>query len=145
MRRRLLMVLALAMVAMLAVAGVALAAPARVVTLEATLTGEQEVPGPGDRNGIGDAKLIVSPTRVCYQLKAKRIAPARDAHIHEAPRGVAGDIVVTLKPPTDGFSSGCAKISRALSRDLRTSPADYYVNVHNVPFPSGAIRGQLHR
>lgn len=139
------MVLVVSMVAMLAVAGVALAAPDPVVTLEATLTGEQEVPGPGDRDGIGDAKLIVSRGRVCYQLKAKDIAPAQAAHIHAAPRGVAGPIVVALKPPTNGFSSGCARISRALSRDLRLHPGQYYVNVHNVPFPDGALRGQLHR
>ena len=39
-----------------------------VVTLVANLTGRQEVPGPGDRNGSGDAKLIVSKAKVCYVL-----------------------------------------------------------------------------
>jgi hypothetical protein len=24
-------------------------------------------------------------------------------------------------------------------------PSHYYVNVHNKPYPEGAIRGQLHR
>lgn len=121
--------------------GVAAASP--VVTLEAVMTGEKEVPGPGDRNGTGDAKLTVSQSRVCFILKADDIRPANAAHIHEGGRKVAGPVIVTLKPPTNGFSDGCKNISRALSRDLRARPAHYYVNVHNVPFPGGAIRGQL--
>lgn len=144
MGRGLLAVLAAAMAAMLVLAGPALAA--RVVTLEANLNGAQEVPGPGDRNGTGDAKVIVSsPNTVCYVLRARNIAPAQAAHIHEAPRGVAGPIVVELEPPTDGFSSGCERVGRALARDLKRNPSDYYVNVHNRPFPDGAIRGQLSR
>ena len=128
-------------VALLMLAGPVLAAP--VVTLEASLTGEQEVPGPGDRNGTGDAKLIVTRSRVCYVLRSDDIRRPQAAHIHEARRGVAGPIVVELKPPRNGFSSGCERISRALSNDLRNHPSHYYVNVHNRQFPDGAIRGQL--
>ena len=127
--------------ALLMLAGPVLAAP--VVTLEANLTGGQEVPGPGDRNGSGDAKLIVTRSRVCYVLRSDDIRRPQAAHIHEARRGVAGPIVVELKPPRNGFSSGCERIGRALGNDLRNHPARYYVNVHNRPFPDGAIRGQL--
>jgi hypothetical protein len=66
--------------------------------LETVLTGEQEVPGPGDPNGIGKAEVKVFETKVCYKLEVKRIKPATAAHIHKGRRGVAGDVVVTLKP-----------------------------------------------
>lgn len=141
--RRLLAALVLAMLAALVLALPVSAGEGRA-TLEANLTGEQEVPGPGDPDGRGEAEVKVFEAKVCYTLKVKRIAPATLAHIHEGRRGVAGPPVVTLKPPTDGFSSGCEDISRSLSRALREHPGRYYVNVHNKPYPDGAVRGQLH-
>jgi hypothetical protein len=69
------------------------------------------------------------------------------AHIHKGAKGVAGPIVVptdqssfNLPRPT---SSGCEAIPSALSKKLRQNPSNYYVNVHNKPYPDGAIRGQL--
>ena len=112
--------------------------------LEASLTGEKEVPGPGDPNGWGEAEVKVYKQKVCYELEVKRIKPANAAHIHVGGPNVAGDVVVTLKPPTDGSSEGCTPISEQLSKKLREHPSHYYVNVHNRPYPDGAIRGQLH-
>jgi hypothetical protein len=141
--RRVLAAVLLAMLAALVLALPASGAP--LAHLETVMTGEKEVPGPGDPNGIGEAKVKVFKAKVCYTLTAKRIKPATAAHIHKAPKGEAGPIVVPLKPPTDGSSSGCEDISRSLSRALREHPGRYYVNVHNRPYPDGAIRGQLER
>ena len=113
--------------------------------LEASLTGEKEVPGPGDPDGRGEAEVKVYKAKVCYELEVKRIKPATAAHIHVGGPNVAGEIVVTLKAPTDGSSEGCTPISKQLSKNLRDNPSHYYVNVHNKPYPDGAIRGQLHR
>ena len=143
MGKRLSVAVAAAVVAVLVLAGPVLAVP--VVVLDADLNGRQEVPGRGDRNGSGDATVIVSRAKVCYVLRTEDIKRPTAAHIHEGRRGVAGGIVVELKAPRNGFSSGCERISRALSRALRNNPTHYYVNVHNEPFPDGAIRGQLHR
>ena len=142
LRRRLVLLLA-AVVLLAMTAGPASAAGA-LATLEAKLTGEQEVPGPGDPNGRGEAEVKVFKAKVCYTLKVQRIKPATAAHIHVGRRGEAGPVVVTLNTPDDGFSKGCEKISRKLSRNLREHPARYYVNVHNKKYPAGAIRGQLH-
>ncbi len=147
--RRLFAALVLAMLGALLVA-VPVAGAAPIVSLEANLTGEQEVPGPGDRNGSGDAHLTVYRAKVCYTLLVEDIRRPTAAHIHEGRRGVAGPVVVELNTPrrvADAFyfSEGCERIDRSLSRDLRNHPAHYYVNVHNNPFPDGAVRGQLHR
>jgi hypothetical protein len=117
---------------------------AQRATLEASLTGEKEVPGPGDPNGRGEADVKVYKEKVCYELEMERIKPATAAHIHRGGPSVAGDIVVELKAPTDGSSEGCKAISKQLSKNLREHPSRYYVNVHNRPYPDGAIRGQLH-
>ena len=144
-QRRLFAALLLAALVALVLALPASASGKRATTLEATLTGEQEVPGPGDKDGRGHAVVKVFKAKVCYALEVKRIKPATAAHIHLGLRGEAGPIVAELKAPTDGSSSGCVAVPRALSLGLREHPSRYYVNVHNEPFPAGAIRGQLER
>ena len=143
--RRLLAVVILALLVAVALALPVSATGKHTTTLHATLTGEQEVPGPGDPDGVGHAVVKVFKKKVCYTLEVKRIKPATAAHIHLGFRGEAGPIVVTLEPPTDGFSRGCVEVPRALSLGLMEHPSRYYVNVHNEPYPEGAIRGQLHR
>ena len=113
--------------------------------LQTSLTGAAEVPGPGDPDGTGTAEITVNPgqNQVCYKLTVSNIAPATAAHIHEAPPTAAGPVVVTLGAPTSGMSSGCVTVTRELALEILKDPADDYVNVHNAPFPAGAVRGQL--
>jgi hypothetical protein len=113
--------------------------------LETSLTGAAEVPGPGDPDGSGEAFLALNQGQgeICFQLAVSDIAPATAAHIHRGPEGVAGPVVVGLAPPTSGFSSGCVSVDRDLVKEIRQNPSGFYVNVHNAPFPGGAIRGQL--
>jgi hypothetical protein len=137
--------LAALVLALVLIAAVPVVASEARTSLEASLTGEKEVPGPGDPNGRGHADVTVYKAKVCYELEVERIKPATAAHIHRGAPGVAGPIVVELKAPTDGSSEGCKAISEKLSKKLRDNPSHYYVNVHNNPYPDGAIRGQLHR
>ena len=114
------------------------------VQLTATLSGAQEVPGPGDTDGrgVGTLDVKVASGRICYTLQVSGIEPATAAHIHEARIGQPGPVVRGLIAPSDGSSSGCFT-DRGLARDIFADPADYYLNVHNAKFPGGAIRGQL--
>ncbi len=147
--RRIFAAVVLAMLAALVLALPASGAP--LAHLETVLTGEKEVPGPGDRDGIGKADVKVFRTEVCYTLTFKRIAPATAAHIHVGRKGVPGPVVVTLfERPNNPVESparisDCVDIRPSLSEALREHPGRYYVNVHNKPYPDGAIRGQLHR
>jgi hypothetical protein len=109
----------------------------------AVMTGSQEVP-PADPDGFGFATFTFDPAgQVCYFLAVFRIAPASAAHIHFAPAGTNGPVVVPLNPPTNGTSSGCTPVAVPLVQNLIAHPSQYYVNVHNAEYPGGAIRGQL--
>ncbi len=152
MRRALfLLSTAAALVAMLALAGPALAQESSsstddppVTVLQTELSGEEEVPGPGDPDGSGSATVIViPPDTICYTLTAEGIEPATAAHIHQAPPGEAGPVVLPLEAPTSGVSGGCTEADPELVSNLQENPDEYYVNVHNEEYPEGAIRGQL--
>ena len=131
-------------------------------TFTTGLRGVQEVPGPGDPDGTGTARITIDPAlasglQLCYDLSVSNITlPAAAAHIHEGPIGVAGPVVVTLGTPNaSGVAVGCAADGdfnlansgdatiAALLADIVANPGRYYVNVHTTDFPGGAVRGQL--
>lgn len=114
--------------------------------LNVSMTGIQEVPGPGDPDGNGTVELRVLPSSgsVCWNLYARAIGPATAAHIHRGVAGSAGPPVVTLTTPdANGRSQGCAEVDRELVRHMVMAAQDFYVNIHNEAHPQGAIRGQL--
>ncbi|HEX2042153.1 MAG TPA: CHRD domain-containing protein [Acidimicrobiales bacterium] len=140
MRRR-----TIAPLAALALAGVlAGASPAGAVTRTFTvvMTGGEETPV-GDLDGSGVARFTINTdtNRICYVIRVSGIAPSFAAHIHVAPRGEPGPVVVPLASPTRGRASGC--VTDADADAIASDPANYYVNVHNQPFPGGALRAQL--
>jgi hypothetical protein len=99
----------------------------------------------GDPDGIGVAGVAIFPRRnlICYTVAVRNIAQATLAHIHNAPAGVNGPVVVDFIAPSRGFSADCVSDPDAAA--IAANPANYYVNVHNADFPGGAIRGQLRR
>lgn len=108
------------------------------------LNGEQEASA-ADDDGRGFFTYDLDGTTFCWTLEWEGIETAMAAHVHQAPREVAGPIVIPLDVG-DGSGapvSGCTDIDAALAAGIADSPKAYYVNVHNVPFPGGAIRGQL--
>lgn len=148
--------LALPFVAAAAVAGTAIAQPVadggRKFTT--TLSGAEEVSGTppnvivgvGDPDGSGTALITLNhgQGRVCWEMTVADIATESRGHIHAAPAGENGPIVVEF------FETGevpdledCTSVERALIKDIIQNPQNYYVNIHNAEFPGGAIRGQL--
>jgi hypothetical protein len=119
--------------------------------LTAMLNGKEEVPGPGDPDGSGFAKVALGKREVCFQLAWADIDAPNAAHIHAAPREEAGDVVVGFfqeeapLPASITQVGGCVEADRDLINDIRRHPDQYYVNIHNPAFQPGAIRGQLER
>jgi hypothetical protein len=134
----------------LAVAGVATAGNGGR-PLSTAMTGAEEAPGPGDPNATGQADLRLNQgqRRVCFEVSWADVdGTVFAAHIHEAPVGVPGPIVVPLFEgsfPGTGATSGCVPdVARSLIKAIRKEPSAFYVNVHSTPgFEAGAVRGQL--
>ena len=71
------------------------------------LTGAAEVP-PADPDGSGTGQLWLNHGQgtVCWELAVADIAPATAAHIHRAPAGVNGPVVVPIEPTHFGHFVG---------------------------------------
>jgi hypothetical protein len=147
MGRRLAVVVAV-VIAVLIPAGAANADAGRPFVT--TLTGAAEVP-PADPDASGTASIILNQGlgTVCFDLSWENVdGTVFAAHIHVAPAGVNGPIVVPLFAGSFGGTdsvSGCVEdVDRDLIKAIRQDPSAYYVNVHSTPdFPGGVIRGQL--
>lgn len=108
------------------------------------LTGAEEAPGPGDPDGSGTAWLSLNQGQgtIDYKVTWTNIAIPTAAHIHIAPAGSAGPVVVPLSV-VNGVIEGSIEVDEELIKDIRQNPSSYYLNVHNAVYPPGAIRGQL--
>ncbi|TPG19973.1 CHRD domain-containing protein [Sphingomonas koreensis] len=132
-------------IAALALSGCATVAGTIGESWQAALTGNQEVPGPGDPDATGTVKVTAdsATNQICYDLTVQGLAAPTMAHIHKGARGVAGPPVLTMAPPVQGASKECQTVDRALAAAIIADPSSFYVNVHTAAYPKGAIRGQL--
>ena len=125
----------------------------KTATFTIQLSGAAEVcptaPTTCGGSGTGTATITIdrNARTVCFAITTQDVAlPLLAAHIHEAPVGVAGPVVVPLftSPVNSAAATGCVTdVNKNLLKDILRNPEEYYVNVHNAPFPAGAVRGQL--
>jgi hypothetical protein len=119
--------------------------------LSTAMTGAEEAPGPGDPNATGqaDIRLNQGQNEVCFDISWADIdGEVFAGHIHVAPPGTPGPIVVPLfsgsLAGTDSISGCVENVDPQLIKAIRKNPSAYYVNVHSRPnFSGGAVRGQL--
>ena len=107
--------------------------------------------GDADRGSI-TLRLNPGQERICWTagaltLTAGEALPSA-GHIHEAPAGKPGPVVVTLfagdaAPTSYPTGTTCVSADRRLIIDIIRDPSDYYVNFHNAQHPGGVVRGQL--
>jgi CHRD domain-containing protein len=110
--------------------------------------------GDADRGSVV-LTLNQGQEQVCWQfgpitMTAGEALP-HVAHIHEAPEGFGGPVVVDLfgtaitPPAPTAYPTGttCVHADADLIKDMRQNPEDYYINLHNVPHGGGVMRAQL--
>ena len=104
---------------------------------------EAQLKPSGDPNGSGEAhfRLNKAERRVCASVEWHKIAAPNAAHIH---RVSDGGIVVDLTGSVTGGKHCATGVSKRLIGRILAHPRRYYFNVHNAPYPAGAIQGRLH-
>ncbi len=140
----------LALVSLLAVASPAAAVEQRdTVVFQVPLSGV-------DPDGAGVAVLRFDQTtgELCYEIIVRRIGEPTEpqpglgsAHIHlRATGGIAVHLeaeFVQAGAADVFFASNCVQVDAATLEAILADPSAFYVNIHTVEFPSGAIEGTL--
>lgn len=161
--RRIQLTIVLTVLTLVAAMGAATAAGP--TNFRAHLSGDQEVP-PADTDAQGQVTLKVAPDgqSASYRLIVANIEDVNMAHLHLAPVGENGGIVVWLYPDapppqpipgrTDGVLATGTITADNLVGELAGDPfsalveaieaGHIYANVHTAAFPGGEVRGQLH-
>ena len=135
---------------------------AQVITMTANLNGGEETPAPGLLTGaVGTALVSVDTVNeeLAVTLSLFNIPTTTAAgHIHIAPRGIAGPVVINFPIPAGrtgdlplSFRVGAAGfIARPEIGIITITDAiqaivggNAYVNIHTSQYPGGEIRGQL--
>jgi len=132
--------------AMLFAGGVALGSQG---TFPVNMSGPQEVPGPGDADGVASGTITLNDVTgvVSWDFTYANISPPTLMHIHTGPAGVGGGVLINLGVATSGgpgtLISSTVHGNLLQITNVLNNPPGFYVNIHNGPFPSGAVRGQL--
>jgi hypothetical protein len=134
------------LVASTATALMATPALAEKSTYNITLSGAEEVPGPGDPDGTGTAvvTLDTATNELCWDIKVQNIGDPTAGHIHVGDAGKSGSVIVDLNLPANGLKA-CTAVDGKTMGHLSGGPKSHYLNIHTAEFPNGAVRGQLQR
>jgi hypothetical protein len=131
----------LAVLAAAIVPVVAFAASSSSSKFAASMVGSAEVPK-GAPRGHATAAVTITGTKVCWRFtNVTGIDKTTAAHIHKGKAGTAGPVVVPFGAAYK--ASGCIASTSAVVKGILANPAGYYVNIHTVKYPGGAVRGQL--
>lgn len=122
-------------------------AVAEEVTLSGSGSGAEEAPAPGQQGATirGEVTIDTVSGSITYTVSvAGNTEPVAAAHIHQAPKGAAGPVVVTLD--TAAVSAGTratTTVDPAVAAAIAAAPESYYLNAHSASFPGGFARAQL--
>ncbi len=138
-----------------AVAGAVVAACGAVASAQPfnfAVTPQQEVP-PNNTNAAGSGQLLYNDAlntfNIDVQVYGITLAQITGFHIHNAPPGISGPIVIPLDalggvwvPDGQGISLTMTNISIG-AFEPNLFAGNLYFNLHTMAFPGGQIRGQI--
>jgi len=109
-----------------------------------SMTGAAETPK-GAPHGRGVAIIAFhGAATMCFRFSHLHgFRDATVAHIDSGTTGRSGPVLVALSGGPKLHHRGCLAISPTVSRAIWKQPSAYYVNVHSLQYPGGAVRAQL--
>lgn len=121
------------------------------------LSGENEVPATehGKADRVNARVTLVGDGEICVKFSQIKLTDGEAlpvaGHIHAAPAGVNGPVVVHLfgggggspAAPADYPVEVCSTAAQTTYDAILADPSSYYVNLHNPTHPAGVMRGQL--
>ncbi len=133
--------------AVLALTLSALAAHAQLYHFDINLDASQEPSMPASP-GVGSGTATLDWGSLVFTLDfafVNLVAPTTAAHVHQAPPGVNGPVIIplTLTPLSATFGSGHFDGIITPVQATAILAGDTYVNVHTSQHPGGEIRGQV--
>lgn len=109
---------------------------------DVTLTGAQEVPA-NTSTASGSSTIRVGHDRSVSGVVRYTGMVATVAHIHEAPPGANGPVIVPLMQTSAGMFAVPDGTMLTPPQYASYQAGNLYVNVHSAAYPAGEIRAQL--
>ena len=110
--------------------------------VKVVLSGAEEVP-PVTTKASGSGSIIIAPDKTVTGSVTTTGINATAAHIHLAPAGKNGPVIVPMEKTADNvwtIKAG-SKLTDAQYESFKAG--ELYVNVHSAAHKGGEIRGQL--
>jgi hypothetical protein len=118
-----------------------LSGTAEAADAETTLAGAHEVPSVKSA-GMGTVSITVGTDKSVRGSVTTKGIMGTAAHIHEAPAGKNGPVIIPLVKNGDTYTvPAYAKLTDAQYASYKAG--ELYVNVHTTAYPDGEMRAQL--
>lgn len=111
-------------------------------TVSVPLSGAQEVP-PVSTKASAASTITVAPNGAVAGVVTLNGIDATAAHIHEAPPGANGPVIVPLARSSNVTFTVPAGARLTEAQMASYKAGNLYVNVHSAAYPGGELRGQL--
>ncbi len=119
--------------------------PVGPVVLCAELAGAGPASDATDPEHRGSGVLRLTARAIQYEIEAPGLGKVIATHIHHGEAGVNGPMLWELNPGFEGESArgDAVDIPPGVVALVANYPGEFYLKLHSVAHPGGAIRGQL--